>query len=72
MNDEAKVAEAKKLAAGPLGEKMAKFPLLFAKMAFFGQRPSRDQPREINNGSITLVDLDSAEKPIWYLVIFKK
>ena len=55
--DEAEVAKAKRLAAGPLGEKMAKFPLLFAKPVFFGQRPSRTHPSEIRNGTITLVDL---------------
>ncbi|OEU68870.1 MAG: hypothetical protein BA867_11190 [Desulfobacterales bacterium S5133MH16] len=29
--------EAKKLAAGPLGKVLSKYPLLFAKAAFFGQ-----------------------------------
>ena len=57
MEDQAKIAQAKKLAAGPLGEKMAKFPLLFAKAVFFGKRPSRNQPSEVRNGTITLVDL---------------
>ena len=57
MVDEANIAKAKALAAGPLGEKMAKFPLLFAKAAFFGQRPSRTLPTEVRNGTITLANL---------------
>jgi hypothetical protein len=57
MHNETEIAEAKKLAAGPLGECLGKFPLLFAKAAFFGQRPSRNQPSEFKNGTITLVDL---------------
>lgn|SRR5574341_1023309 len=57
MVDAADVARAKALAAGPLGEKMAKFPLLFAKAAFFGQRPSRTRPTEVRNGTITLANL---------------
>ena len=57
MGDEKKIEEAKKLAAGPLGEEMSKFPLLFAKAAFFGQRPSKSRPTEFNNGTISLVDL---------------
>lgn len=57
--DDAEVAKAKALAAGPLGEKMGKFPLLFAKAAFFGQRPSREKRVEINNGTVTLADLGS-------------
>ena len=44
------------MAAGPLGEEMSKFPLLFAKAAFLGQRPSKTRPAKINNGTITLVD----------------
>ncbi len=46
--------EAKELAAGPLGEKMEKFPLLFAKAVFFGPRPSRVQPTDVNSGTATL------------------
>lgn len=55
--DDQAVEEAKRAVAGPLGEKLAKFPLLFAKTVFFGQRPSRANPTEIRNGTITLVDL---------------
>jgi hypothetical protein len=49
--------EAKKLAAGPLGEMMGKFPLRFAKAAFFGDLPSKDGTARINNGTVSLVDL---------------
>lgn len=51
--------KAKELAVGALGEKMAKFPLLFAKAAFFGPRPARDRPSDVNNGTVTLADLGS-------------
>lgn len=59
LNDPEKIAQAKKLAAGPLGEALSKFPLLFAKVAFFGERPSRHRPARMNNGTMTLVDLGS-------------
>lgn len=55
--DDQAVEEAKRAVAGPLGENLAKFPLLFAKAVLFGQRPSRANPAEIRNGTITLVDL---------------
>jgi len=48
--------EAKALAAGPLGENMAKFPLLFAKTVFFGPRPSPERAADINSGTVTLAD----------------
>jgi hypothetical protein len=51
--------EAKKLAAGPLGDQQARFPLRFAKAVFFGELPSKDRPVCIRNGTITLVDLGS-------------
>ncbi len=57
MDEAEKIEEAKKLAAGPLGEHMAKFPLLFAHAVFFGQRPSKSRPSEIRNGSISIIDL---------------
>lgn len=57
MNESEKIAKAKLLAAGPLGEQMAKFPLLFAHAVFFGQRPSKDHPSEISSGTISLIDL---------------
>ncbi len=43
--------------AGGLGKELAKFPLLFAQAVIFGQRPSKTRPREINNGTISFVDL---------------
>jgi len=57
MYDDAEIANAKVLAAGPLGESMGKFPLLFAKAALFGQRPTLEKPVKIQNGTATLVDL---------------
>jgi hypothetical protein len=51
-----RIEEAKKMATGPLGEEMSKFPLLFAKAACFGQRPSKTRPAKINNGTISLVN----------------
>lgn len=44
---------------GPLGEQQAKFPLRFAKFAFFGERPSKTRPTVVRNGTVTLVDLGS-------------
>ena len=57
VQDTDRVEQAKKLAAGPLGEVLSKFPLLFAKVAFFGERPTTSQPARINNGTISLVEL---------------
>lgn len=55
--DQRRIKEAKKLAAGPLGEQLAKFPLLFAKAAFFGEPPKKDGVSHINNGTVSLIDL---------------
>lgn len=49
--------EAKRMAAGPLGKELSRFPLLFVASAIIGNRPSQNRPVEINNGTITLVDL---------------
>jgi hypothetical protein len=49
--------EAKKLAAGPLGREMSKFPLRFAKAILFGDLPSPHAPARINNGTASLIDL---------------
>lgn len=57
MNEAEKIVEAKKLAAGTLGEHMSKFPLLFAHVVFFGQRPSKSHPSEIRSGTISIIDL---------------
>ncbi|MBI1748194.1 MAG: trypsin-like peptidase domain-containing protein [Acidobacteria bacterium] len=56
-SDFKRIEKAKKLAAGPLGEHMSKFPLRFTKAVFFGERPSRKKTTRINNGTITLVNL---------------
>lgn len=57
MSESEEIVKAKQLAAGALGEKMGKFPLLFAKAAFFGQRPSKSRPSQISNGTVSLIDL---------------
>lgn len=57
MSDAEDILKSKQLASGPLGEKLSKFPLLFAKAILFGQRPSKSRPSEIRNGTISLVDL---------------
>lgn len=49
--------KAKKLAAGPLGQEMSKFPLRFAKAVLFGDLPSARAVARINNGTASLVDL---------------
>ena len=56
MVNEEKARKAKELAAGVLGEKLAKFPLLFSKAAFFGRRPSKVRTSKVRNGTVTLVD----------------
>ena len=55
-DDLEKVEAAKVLAAGPLGDQQSKFPLRFAKAAFFGERPSRENPTLVRNGTIAFVD----------------
>jgi hypothetical protein len=50
------VEEAKRLAAGALGQKLSEFPLLFANSVFFGRRSSRQAPTRVNSGTVTLVD----------------
>lgn len=57
MSEAEEIESAKQFAAGLLGEKLAKFPLLFAKAVFFGQRPSKNRPSEIRNGTVSLADL---------------
>jgi len=64
VDDQAKISKAKELAAGALGEKLAKFPLLFSKPAFFGRRPSKTRKGRIRNGSVTLVDLGAGPRAI--------
>lgn len=48
--------KAKKLASGPLGKEMAKFPLKFASAIFFGQKPNTSLISNLNNGTATLVN----------------
>lgn len=57
MTKAQKIVKAKQLAAGTLGEKMGKFPLLFAKAVLFGQRPSKIRPSKISSGTVSLIDL---------------
>jgi hypothetical protein len=57
-----KVKKAKEISAGPLGKEMAKFPLQFAKAAFFGDRPAKNKHQNINHGTITLLELQ--DRPI--------
>lgn len=70
MDDDAKIAKAKELAAGALGEKLAKFPLLFCKAAGFGRRPSKARKGRIRNGSVTLVDLGAGPLAVtcWHVI----
>jgi len=58
-DDPEKVAKAKALVAGPYGELTSTFPLLYAKAAFFGPRPSPEKPVDINSGTVTLLRLDA-------------
>lgn len=51
------VQEAKKIAAGPLGREISKFPLRFAVAALFGQRPTSKCVSDVRNGTVCLVDL---------------
>ncbi len=57
MNPDISPEEAKKLAAGPLGAELAKFPLRFATPVFFGDLPPTNAPAKINNGTASLIDL---------------
>lgn len=57
MDDAIEIESARKLAAGPLGQKLAEFPMLFAKAVFFGRRPKSCQPAEVSNGTVTLANL---------------
>ena len=52
------VKKTKDVAAGPLGQEMAKFPLRFARAAFFGDRPKKDKLQKVNNGTATLLNLN--------------
>ncbi len=56
-NDQKKIKEAKRLAAGDLGKELSKFPMRFAKAALIGDRPARNLFTKINNATVTLVNL---------------
>jgi len=58
--DPDRVKIAKELAAGPLGQEMCKFPLLFAKPLVFGQKPSKSQTVKIYSGTITFIKIEEA------------
>jgi len=53
MNNQKKrsmsIQEAKRLAAGPLGNEMARFPMLFAKPIFFANPPQERVKMKVNN-----------------------
>lgn len=56
-NDPVKVAQAKRIAAGPAGELLSKHPLFYSKAVFFGERPTRDRVTHVNNATVTLLRL---------------
>lgn len=66
------VKRAKEQAAGPLGRELAKFPLRFALAAFFGKRPVRDKPVEVNHGTITLLELGGKQIALTCSHVLKK
>jgi hypothetical protein len=47
----------KVLAAGPLGQEMAKFVLRFCAPVFSGPRPSRKAPIVVSNGTASLLKI---------------
>lgn len=47
--------DAKRLASAPAGKEFEKYPLKFAVLAFFGERPQRGNPVTVNSGSASLV-----------------
>jgi len=51
------IEEAKRIAAGPLGKEMARFPMLFAKPIFLAIPPHKASGLKVNSGTISLVDL---------------
>jgi hypothetical protein len=55
--EDPRVVQAKKLASGPAGEMMTKFPLYYSKAIVFGDKPRRDTNTKINSASVTLLEL---------------
>ena len=60
--DPERVKKAKEPAGRPAGQEMAKSPLRFAKAVIFGDRPTEGKYQNVNNGTVTLLDLGG--KPI--------
>lgn len=54
--DPKKVEEAKKIAAGPLGAQMAKFPLKFATAMYYGKLPIKNPNTDLRNGTAAIID----------------
>jgi hypothetical protein len=56
--DPKKIEVAKRLARGPLGQEVTKFPLRFAAVLFFANGPRRGVELDANNGTLSLLDLE--------------
>lgn len=54
--DPKKVEEAKKIAAGPLGNEIAKFPLRFAAPVSYGKIPIKNPKSDARNGTAAIVN----------------
>ncbi len=52
------IQQAKKFAAGPLGQETAKYPLTFASSIVFGGKPRIGSEFQVNNGTVSLLRLD--------------
>jgi len=53
--DPERVAKAKALSRGPLGQQDAKYPLLVSRALFFGEPPNQGVEPVVNNGTATLL-----------------
>ena len=60
FDDPDKILAAKRLAAGPLGERLAKYPMLFSKAAIIGERPAQQKTTQVRNGTVTLIKFGTA------------
>ena len=56
--DPKKIEAAKRLVQGSLGQEAAKFPIMFAAALFFARQPRRGVELELNNGTISFLDLE--------------
>ena len=65
MNDEyfdsQRVEAAKRMARGPLGEEISKFPLLFCGVLFFADEPRASRIPDINHGTLSLVKFEDRQ-----------